>query len=585
MPWLSTGKTTLFRSRAFQLGAVALLLLAGVLLLGPRAKRRYERWSATRRVQRAADFFGKGDFEHAALDARSALQVNPLDVEAMRVMAGSLEAMHLPSAMQWRRRVDSLGGGDAENTLAWAKDALAAGDAATADEVLAKLKPAERIGAPWHDLMARIALGKRDTAGAEAHWAEAVKADPKEQKYRLSLATLQAQTGKVATREGALEVLTELSAAPDKRLVALRTLLGDAMSHGDGAKARELAKTLASDPEATFADNLTRLTTLRTLKDPEATPYLLQLKDGAVSKPEELYTLLMWMNEHELSLMVSEWVPELPPEVIAKPPVCISVADARARNHEWERIEDTLFAATWGEHDHLRQAYRARALDHLSEEDQAKAASAWEAALLAAGKRARAIESLAKLAASWGWERRAEEALWKFSATDQCPRWVREKLWGIALKRRDTQQLYTVAKLMVNADPRSIVSRNDAIFLGLLLRSTEAALHGQAEALHKEVPENPNVAATCGLSLFQRGRVDEAVALMEKFTLEQLREPAVARYYGSFLSATARRGEAAEFLGLGENGFVLPEETALIAQARVSASGKPAAGLPPPNGK
>jgi Flp pilus assembly protein TadD len=573
MPWLPSGKTKLFRSRVFWIGAVALLILAGTALLGPRAKRRFDRWSATRRVERAADAYAKGDFQRAALDARSALERNPRDVEAMRVMAKSAEAMASPGALQWRRRLDSLSPGDAENTLAWAKGALAAGDAATAEEVLAKLKPAERKGAPWHDLMARIALAKRDVAGAEAHWMEAAKLDPKDDDYRLNLATLQIQKGSLGVRERALEVLKELSAKPGRRIPSLRALLGDAMSHGDGRSARELAKSLASDPQAVFADKLTRLATLRKLKDPAATAYLLELRDAAISKPDDLSQLLTWMNEHNLSTMVSEWVPDLPPEFIAKPPVCISVADARARNLEWELIEDTLFAASWGESDHLRQAYRARALEHLSDAEQAKASAAWNAALLAAGSRAAALDRLAKMAMAWGWDRRAEEALWKLSATDQCPRWVRDKLFALALKRGDTQQLYAAARLMLNADPRSIVSRNDSVFLGLLLRSPESKLHEQAEALHTEAPENPGVASTYGLSLFQRGRADGAVALMEKFTPEQLREPSAARYFGIFLSATDRRSEAAEFLKLGEKGVVLPEELALMERARASATG------------
>ena len=98
----------------------------------------------------------------------------------------------------------------------------------------------------------------------------------------------------------------------------------------------------------------------------------------------------------------------------------------------------------------------------------------------------------------------------------------------------------------------------------------------QAEALRKEAPENPNVIATCGLSLYQRDRADDAVALMQKLTPEQLRVPGAARYYGIFLSATARRTEASEYLGLGEGGFVLPEEVALIEQARTAAASAPA---------
>ena len=63
---------------------------------------------------------------------------------------------------------------------------------------------------------------------------------------------------------------------------------------------------------------------------------------------------------------------------------------------------------------------------------------------------------------------------------------------------------------------------------------------------------------------------------MQKLTPEQLCVPGTARYCGIFLSATARPTEAAEFLALGEGGFVLAEEVALIEQAKVTAASKPA---------
>ena len=584
MAWSKTRRKSIFHSRAFQIGAVVVLLLVvGIAVLGPRGMRRYDRWSATRHVRRAAEFFAKHDFEHAALDARSALQLNPLDVEAMRVMARSVEAMHAPSAVQWRQRVDSLGGGDVENTLAWATDALAAGDADTAEAVLGKLEPVTRTGAPYHDLMARIAIGKRDTAGAETHWAEAVELDPQEQRYRLNLATLQAQSGSLAAREGALEVLTELSTTSDKRMVALRALLGAAISHRDGAKVKELADALASDPQATFADKLTRLTALRALQAPEATGLLLELRDGAMSKPGNLYALLTWMNGHDLALMVAEWAKELPPEFIAKPPVCISIAEARERGLDWERLEEMTDAGSWGEFDHLREAYLARAMEKLRDPNRAE--KAWGASLLAAGTRVDALDRLVKMALAWGWERRAEDALWKLSATNRCPRWARDKLWAIVLKRKDTVQLHRVAKLMAAADPLGIGPRNDAVFLGLLTRSTDGTLDQRAEALHKEAPDNADVAATYGLSLCQSNRTDEAIALMETIAPEQLRRPGVARYYGIFLAKAGRGGEAAEFLKLGAEGFLLPEETVLIEQAKASTSRTHAVPLRQPDGK
>lgn len=561
------------QSRWVWIAAVVAVLAVACLFAAPGVKRRYARWSAGRHVQRAAESFANGDFTHAVLDARSALDISPLNVEATRIIAKSLDATGAPAAVMWRRKLESILPGDPENITALAKAALRDGDRATAEQFIAIVKPSDRNTAAYHDVAARLAIVDRDATEAEAHWKEAARLDPKEERYKVNLAVLQINFAGGGARREALDALQEISAESESGRAARRALLADAMARGDVARAREVATALASGSDAAFHDRLIRLSMLRALNDPEATPLLLQLKEAAVSNPEELYQMLMWLNEHDLALMVLEWVAQWPREMIARPPVSISVADARERSLDWEGIEDTLYAATWGEYEHLRLAYRTRALDHLSEPEKAK--DAWDAALLAAGRRAKSLDSLAKLAAAWGWEQRAEDALWKISATELCPRWVLEKLWGCALKRTSTQQLHRLSRLMVNADPKGIESRNDAIFLGLLLRSPESELHEQAEALQKEAPENPNVIATYGLSLYQRAHADEAVALMQTLTPEQLRVPGTARYYGIFLSATTKRAEAEEFLGLGEGGFVLPEEVALIGQARTAAAFTP----------
>ncbi|MEO6788492.1 MAG: hypothetical protein ABI318_20410, partial [Chthoniobacteraceae bacterium] len=320
-------------SLAFKLSATAVLLLAvGLILFGSRVKRRYERWTAGRRVGRAEEYYAKGDFQRAILDARFALQSDPMDAQAVQVMAKSLEAMGAPAAIAWRQRLHEIHPEDAENTLAWAKDAMAAKDVATAAEVLGKLKPEDRNRATYHDLMAGVALSRRNLAGAEAHWAEAEKLDPKEDNYRLSLAMLQMRTGPPAVRAAATEVLDELSAKPNKRLAVLRTLLGDALNHGEQTRAKELADALASDPQAGFGEKLARLETLWRLKDPEASAFLLKLKEDAMPKPAQLYNLLAWMNDHDLALMVLEWSAALPLDALAKPPVCITVADAVYRS-------------------------------------------------------------------------------------------------------------------------------------------------------------------------------------------------------------------------------------------------------------
>jgi tetratricopeptide (TPR) repeat protein len=130
------------------LAAAACVGAAGAIFSMPWAKGRYQRWTGERAVARAQEFFAKGDFKHALLDARSALNFNPLDGDATRIVAKSLEAMGSRQAIEWRRRLNAISPGEPENVLALAKDAMKAGDMETAERTLSGLKGEDRNCAP-----------------------------------------------------------------------------------------------------------------------------------------------------------------------------------------------------------------------------------------------------------------------------------------------------------------------------------------------------------------------------------------------------------------------------------------------------
>ena len=571
MAWNLIQDKSVFRSPMVRICiAIWLLLAIAMVSMASRVKRRYDRWSASRFASRAADYCAKADYSHALLDARSALELNRLDVEAIRVIAQSLEAVGSPDAIQWRRQFDQIQQGNAENTLAWARDAFQAGDFDVADRVLGTLKPAERENASYHDIAARIAMGKGDLRGAESHWAEAERFDPKEEQYRLNVATLRLRSRSPQARADALAALREMCDIPGKRLQALRTLLGESMDHGDGARAKELAKTLASDPQATFADQLTRLMTLRKLRAAESASFLTELRDRAASKPTELFQLFGWMNQHDLALMVVEWSSSLPQEVISKPPVCPVLAEAYDRALEWEKLQQIVEGDPWGATEFLRQAYGARVLAKL--DDAAGSTAAWEAALVLAKKSPEQLEALTRMALDWGWKQKAREVARSLSSYERCPRWVLDTLWAGSLKRGESSELYRLSNLLARADPKNIAHRNNAVFLGLLIRNKEATAHEMASALYREAPGNANVVATYGLSCFQRGRAAEAVTLMETLKPEQLHEPGTARYYGIFLAAAKKFDQARIWLEVGAKGEMLPEERALMLGAKAASS-------------
>lgn len=563
-----TQKTKWYRKR-WVWGVVIALMLAGLAMVAvPKLKRAYNRRSADTAVRRATEALAKGDIKQAMINARVAYELNPLDVEANRIIAQGMEAAGSPTAAEWRRRLDALRPGDAENLIAWSKDSLAAGYPDTATDVLARVKPEDRNSAAYHDIAARLAVTRRDESEAEAHWKEAARLDPKVERYRMNLAVLQRKTGEGTAREEAMEALRELAAKPDSAHAAQRAILADAMARGDGDRAKEAAAALVAAPAATFQDRLMQLTVLQKMKDAEFSTLLAKLREQVTGKPAELYQLLSWMNEHDLVLLVVEWLRELPKDVLANPPVCLAVADARTRAKDWETLLREVEIGKWGASEFARLGYEALAQDKQGEREASL--TSWTQAVSATEARPERLEVLAQLAGIWGWEDRSIELLWKVTATGSAPRKVIDTLWAVAARSRNTEQMRAISKLRMKADPRSIEARNNYACLALLTRSTEGGVHEIAEALYKEAPNEPDVVATYALSLYQRENLAEAINAMQTLKPEQLRYHGAARYHGIFLMAAGRGAEAEEYIALGEEGLVFPEEKALLEQARVS---------------
>jgi Flp pilus assembly protein TadD len=275
------------------------------------------------------------------------------------------------------------------------------------------------------------------------------------------------------------------------------------------------------------------------------------------------------MNQNDLAMLASDWASALPAAIVTVPPACVHLAEAYARSGEWAKLKQHAERASWRELDSLRSAWLARAHERLGEDEES--AAAWKAALNDAQKHPELLERVAKLALDWRWEQRGQDALWRLANDERCPRWAIQTLWGASLKKGDSAQLCRLSRLMVRADPASVAARNNAVVLSLLTRSVETSTHEMAEALYREHPGDPVIVATYGLSLYERGRAAEALALMGALKPEQLRHPVVALYYGIFLTDAGQAEKAGEYLDIGAGGALLPEERSLLARAKANA--------------
>lgn len=552
-----------YRSPKLWIPLFLALFLSGVVIAAWRpAKKVYHQWREKKHYTRSITYFDKGDYKRAFIDARSALFFNSDNREAIRIVARSLEALRSPMAIEWRATLGRLSPEDVENSIAWAAASLNAGDYPTADRLLSSIPTKDRGIALFHHLSAAVAMNKRDPVKAEYHWAEAAKLNPAEDVYKLNMAAARLRLGSALERASALELLNELRLKSSERLPAMRALVSDALRHLETDRAKEIAKALSEDPDATFADKLLRLSTLRVLGDTDYLFWRARLEAEAVSRPDYAYELIIWMNRNNCAKEVPALLPRIPAEIASQPPVDIAIADSYAVAENWDKLQATLEASKWLHMEYVRFATLAWAFEKKG--DVTAATANWKQALSAAGEAGDRVETLAKAALAWGWELRAEEALWNLTSGAHCPTWALQTLWARSLKRSDTTRLHKLSKLMLNTKPKDVTTRNNYIFLSLLLRLNEGSPHAAAEALWKENPTNPAVVSTYALSRFQIGSPRLGAQAMEKLKPEQLREPSIAVYYGHLLIASKRGAKAAEFLKLSAGWPLLPEEKTLF---------------------
>ena len=549
----------------------AFLILAGGLVFAAvrwkePALHAYHLWSQGRFARRAKVAFDAKDYEKAVADGRRALDFDPFDVETNRIIAKAREAQGSVEAMGWRKRLNMVRPGDPENALAWARGAIGLGSFDVAEDAIAVLKEEDRTSADYHAIAAQIAWARSDAANAEKHWQEALRLNPGSDEYHLQLALLRIQSRVESERASAHDTLTELADITRYRISALRALIEDAMTEGDHPRARKLADRLVATNDARLPEKLMRLAVLRGQDAPDAPEYLEKLRQESTDDAGQLSTLLRWMNQNGLPLLVSDWVPALPPRLVMEPPVSIEIANAYVRDRDWTKLRSYVETAVWKDFEHLRLGYLSHTLENFG--NVVAAEVTWGRAILECRERPENLTALVKLAQSWKSDQRAEPVLRKLSTDERSPLWILDALWDIARKKGDSAELHRLSRLIVRARPKNTVARNNFIRLSLLRRENEGVTFQLAAQHFQERPTDLSCAVTHALALFMQGKVFEAMEVLGRFPESELRMPEPALYMGILLRASGDSPRADEYFTLAKANRPLRDEEELMERVK-----------------
>ncbi|PZR75150.1 MAG: hypothetical protein DLM73_06060 [Chthoniobacterales bacterium] len=547
-------------------GLVGLILFIALAVAGVHF---FHQWQERHLVRVSAAYLSGGDMKAATLTARRALQMNPDNADAARLIAQIADRAGDRSAIDWWRKVVELGSHSTDDALGLVRSALRINDFATAEKTLASLDEAAKQTAGFHAASGRLAEMKKNPAEAESHWAKASEIEPGNLGYQFQLALIRLGSKDPAKREAALQTLERLRADPKQRTGATRALIIDGVAHrADVKRMQSLASDLQNYPEAALGDRLLYLEILRQLHDPGFDEYLKKLEHESAANPADLASLFSWMSGNETAPAALEFSKTLPPDSLVKWPVPAALATVYCSTKDWAGLERVTRSADWQEHNFLRRAFLARSL--REQDKKFPSEQEWMAAQKEASAQPSSLLVLAHTAAAWGWESETADLLWALTKIDETKLEALQTLYQHYIGKRDTSGLYRTLIRLVEVVPNDLVLQNNLAQVSLLLGADLERARKIAAELPSKEPSNGSFLSTYAFSLFTKGDVKGALQVMDKLTADQLRDPSVAVYYGVVLAAAGQKEKAREHLLRASEANLLPEEKALVAKAESS---------------
>ena len=546
--------------------AGAVVLVAGVL--GAGARFAYVKFFPNILVKEARAAIAKGEYRNAALEAQRAYQIRHSDVDAMRLMADIAEQDGQYVALEWRKKILEFVPDSVPDILACASAALRFGQPQVAKETLAHDGIPTSNARYWAlEASADNSLGNMSDAEREAE--EAVRLEPSNEDYQLTLASVELKTRRAEVRDAARATLEGLTKSPRLKMAAERLLIEDSVANGELSAARKLSEAVVSGKDSQFYDQLMYLNILKRSGDAGFQEYLGKIEAGAGLSPSDTGTLIGWMRSVGLNEQAYEWVRTLPVAVTRTAEAGPFVAWCYADTGHWQELHDLIKDANWGKSEYQRNAFLARTAEKLGNRIEYDLAS--NAAMGGTTGNSQAQCALAEMELEWGWSGESQRTLSdivKSADNREYLEWALKNLYRIYQKKGDVVQLAIVTQKMAELKPDDDIIQNNFVMFSLLTRSNLLTVLPLAEALYKRHSADPVFVSTYAYSLLVHGDKDQAMKVIMTLPEEDKRSQSVAAYCGIILAANKEKETAKTYLDLVNDSKLLPQEAILVNAAR-----------------
>lgn len=547
---------------------IILLSCTVVLLLGYSSYRGYELWKQNHYLALAKQFAAKRDLGNEAIALRQALNANPRNLEANRMMADLAEASHSDSTLNWRKKVLELDPNSLSARVSLAQTALFFHDLATASNTLAGVDEAGKKTSVYYNVLGELALVENKTAEAQSDFAEAVRIDPSYLAPQMSLAVVELHGSNALDMAEARINLKRISMNSTNlydRAHAKRELAMDALRFGDFNTALYYSKELVDQPDATFNDKLLRLDTLGMAKSHEYKSTLAADEQEAANSPDELSSLAIWLMQRQLPGQALVWLQSLPAKTQTNPPAAIFIAENEIMSRNWAGLQNAVSKGNWGNEDYIRHVYLAYALRQQGFNEASK--TEWDIALAAANGQDAPLTALFRFTVVWHWTPEGEQILWTIVNKFPQEQWAAQQLAHQLETEGSTRALMELFNILAKRNPDDLDSQNNLAATAMLLNAQEIRPYDLAREVYQKDPTNPQYACTYAFALHLQGKDTEALKIMQQLDAKDLSNSSIAGYYGIILKAVGDKAQANAYLKRSVNEQLLPEERAMFEQA------------------
>ena len=545
------------------------IILGGtcILLVGYAAYQSYTKAKEAHLIGLAHRFMAQSDMPNAVLSLSEVLRMDPQNIEATRLMADCAGATGL-NPVPWRNRVVELNPRSMGDRVALASAEMMGGNFALANNTLQQVDPGFKKIAAYQNTAGALAIAAHDPALAEASFRQATVLDPGSLTPQLNYAVTRLHSTNLVAEAEARTGLAKLAGSTNGviRCKALRELTADAFVHGQPDLALRLSERLLTETNAQFADRILQLVVWQRIGGKKFTAAIADSQTAAAADPARIFELANWEMKYLSPEQTLDWMQHLPLAIQTNQPVALLSSECRILTGDWHGLDQTLAGQNWGELEFVRHAFRARAC--CGEQLITGMAGEWEKSIQGAGMRIDDLTDLFSLAKQWNWPKEEEDLLWKIVRNYPQEKWAAPLLADALVSGGRTQSLMLLCNLQLEHDSSDIQAKNNLAMTALLLNAQEQRPFILAREVFESSPTNVSYAATYAFSLYRQHKNLEALKIIQQLNPRNLRDPAVAGYYGIILQGNGQPEKAAPYLKLAGLARLLPEERILFATAK-----------------